>query len=75
MRVESRGRAYPTLWQACWGSCWIWLQCGNINLCKPLSANTELPGHMPWNVAVADRRGRVAGSGLLVHPNAVLTGR
>ncbi|XP_034231098.1 uncharacterized protein LOC117639495 isoform X2 [Thrips palmi] len=47
--------------------------CGNINLCEPLTALAALPGHMPWNVAVADGEGYVAGAGLLVHPKAVLT--
>ncbi|XP_034255654.1 uncharacterized protein LOC117653824 [Thrips palmi] len=47
--------------------------CGNINLCEQLTPFVALPGHMPWNVAVANQRGRVVGSGLLVHPNAVLT--
>lgn len=50
------------------------LQCGNINLCEPLNPFNALPGHMPWTVAVVDRGGHVVGSGLLVHPYAVLTG-
>ncbi|KAJ1519760.1 hypothetical protein ONE63_005016 [Megalurothrips usitatus] len=51
--------------------------CGNVDLCQPLTPGLSLPGHMPWTVAVvvSGSSGVTAqGSGLLVHPGAVITG-